>query len=123
MAKILVADDERDIRELVTFILTFEGFQVVTACTGEEVIALALQEKPDLIMLDVRMPRMTGYDACRSIRAEAALQEVPVVFFSARGQEEEIRAGFEAGASEYLLKPFSPDQLVSRVKQLIGDKL
>lgn len=123
MAKILIADDEREIRDLVRFILEFEGYQVMAACTGEEAIGLALQEKPDLILMDVRMPRMTGYEACRLIRAEPALRDVPVMFLSARGQDEEIRAGLEAGANEYLLKPISPDLLAARVKDLIGNRL
>lgn len=120
MAKILIAEDETDIRELVAFILRFGGYEVVTASNGEEAVQLARRENPDLILLDVRMPRMTGYDACREIKADPNLKTTPVVFLSAKGQENEIQAGIESGAEEYLLKPFAPDQLTQRVKAILA---
>jgi DNA-binding response OmpR family regulator len=70
--------------------------------------------------MDVRMPKMTGYDACRAMKADAALKDIPVIFLSAKGQDAEIQIGLEAGAEEYLLKPFAPDQLVERVKAILG---
>ena len=91
MAKILIAEDEPDIRELVLFMLRFAGYEVVAATNGEEAVQTALREKPDLILLDVRMPRMTGYDACRLMKANPDLRDVPVVFLSAKGQESEIQ--------------------------------
>jgi DNA-binding response OmpR family regulator len=120
MAKILVAEDERDIRDLITFTLRFAGHEVVTANNGEEAVEKTLQEQPDLVLLDVRMPRMTGYEACRLIKAGDTTQGIPVVFLSAKGQESEVQAGLEAGAVEYILKPFSPDQLTARVKVILG---
>lgn len=120
MAKILIAEDEPDIRELVAFTLRFGGYEVVTASNGEEAVQLARRENPDLILLDVRMPRMTGYDACREIKADPNLKTTPVVFLSAKGQENEIQAGIESGAEEYLLKPFAPDQLTQRVKAILA---
>ncbi|MGQ9832492.1 MAG: response regulator transcription factor [Candidatus Villigracilaceae bacterium] len=120
MTKILIAEDEPDIRELVAFTLRFGGYEVVTASNGEEAVQLARRENPDLILLDVRMPRMTGYDACREIKADPNLKTTPVVFLSAKGQENEIQAGIEAGAEEYLLKPFAPDQLTQRVKAILA---
>lgn len=120
MAKILIAEDEPDIRELVAFTLRFGGYEVVTASNGEEAVQLARRENPDLILLDVRMPRMTGYDACREIKADPNLKTTPVVFLSAKGQENEIQAGIESGAEEYLLKPFAPDQLMQRVKAILA---
>ena len=119
MAKILIAEDERDIRDLVAFTLRFAGYEVVTAANGEEALDLSVREQPDLIILDVRMPRMTGYDACRQIKAAPGLQDRPVIFLSAKGQEAEIQAGLEAGAEEYLLKPFAPDQLTARVRAIL----
>ncbi len=119
MAKILVAEDERDIRDLIGFTLRFAGHEVVTATNGEEAVQAALQEIPDLILMDVRMPRMTGYEACQKMKAEPSIQHIPVVFLSAKGQESEIRSGLEAGADEYLLKPFAPDELVQRVRELL----
>jgi len=120
MAKILIAEDEPDIRELVAFTLRFAGHEVVAASNGEEAVQLATREFPDLILMDVRMPRMTGYDACRVMKANEELKDIPVVFLSAKGQESEIQTGLEAGAEEYLLKPFAPDQLTDRVRAILS---
>jgi len=120
MARILVAEDEPDIRELVAFILRFAGYEVNTAVNGEEAIQLATQSIPDLILLDVRMPRMSGYDVCRALKANTVVKDVPIVFLSAKGQVREIMAGIEVGAEEYLLKPFAPDQLTERVRAILS---
>jgi DNA-binding response OmpR family regulator len=120
MAKILIAEDEPDIRELVAFTLRFGGYEVVAASNGEDAVHTASREHPDLILMDVRMPRLTGYDACRMMKASAELKDIPVVFLSAKGQDSEIQSGLEAGAEEYLLKPFSPDQLTERVRAILA---
>ena len=120
MAKILIAEDEPDIRELVAFTLRFGGYEVVVANNGEEAVHTASREHPDLILMDVRMPRLTGYDACRMMKASEDLKDIPVVFLSAKGQDSEIQSGLEAGAEEYLLKPFSPDQLTARVRAILA---
>lgn len=120
MAKILVAEDERDIRDLIGFTLRFSGFDVVTVTNGEEAIAAALEEMPDLILMDGRMPKMTGYEACQKIKENPAISHIPVVFLSAKGQESEIRAGIDSGATEYLLKPFAPDDLTEKVKTILA---
>ncbi len=120
MAKILIAEDEPDIRELVLFMLRFAGYEVVAATNGEEAVRTASREIPDLILLDVRMPRMTGYEACRLMKANPALRDVPIVFLSAKGQEAEIQSGLDAGAEEYLLKPFSPAELTNRVRGILS---
>ena len=119
MTKILIAEDEPDIRELVAFTLRFAGYEVVTAANGEEAVQQAVKELPDLALMDVRMPRMTGYDACRAMKANPELKDIPVVFLSAKGQEGEIATGLEAGAEEYLRKPFAPDQLTERVRAIL----
>jgi DNA-binding response OmpR family regulator len=120
MAKILIAEDEPDIRELVAFMLRFAGYEVMAASNGEEAVQVASREIPDLILMDVRMPKMTGYDACRIMKANPDLRDVPVVFLSAKGQEAEIQSGLDAGAEEYLLKPFSPDELTNRVRTILA---
>jgi len=120
MTKILIAEDEPDIRDLVAFTLRFAGYEVVTGTNGEEAVQIAKKELPDLILLDVRMPRMTGYEACKQIKADSSLKDVPIVFLSAKGQEAEIQSGMEAGAEEYLLKPFAPDQLTERVRSILS---
>jgi CheY-like chemotaxis protein len=119
MAKILIAEDERDIRDLVSFTLRFAGHEVVAVANGEEAVEAARQVMPDLILMDVRMPRMTGYEACEKMKAEPQIADIPVVFLSAKGQESEIRTGMEAGAAEYLLKPFAPSELTERVAELL----
>jgi DNA-binding response OmpR family regulator len=120
MAKILIAEDERDIRDLITFTLRFAGYEVVAASNGEEAVTMALQEIPDLILLDVRMPRMTGYEACAKIKENKKTRDVPIMFLSAKGQDTEIQAGLSAGAVEYLLKPFAPDQLTTRIQAILA---
>ena len=120
MAKILIAEDERDIRDLIAFTLRFAGHEVYTAGNGEEAVELAPKVNPDLILMDVRMPRMTGYEACKIMKADPGLKDIPVVFLSAKGQESEIQQGLASGAEEYLLKPFAPDQLTSRVKVILA---
>lgn len=120
MARILIAEDEPDIRELVAFTLRFAGHEVTTTANGEEALQQASQLMPDIIIMDVRMPKMTGYDACRAMKADSTLKDIPVVFLSAKGQDAEIQTGLDAGAEEYLLKPFAPDQLAERVKTILA---
>jgi DNA-binding response OmpR family regulator len=120
MAKILIAEDEPDIRNLIMFTLQFAGHEVLTANDGLETVQMAELEQPDLVLLDVRMPRMTGYEACRRLRSMPATEHIPVVFLSAKGQESEIHAGLESGAVEYLLKPFAPSELVEQVAALLA---
>ena len=120
MAKIVIAEDEPDIRELIAFTLRFAGHEVIAGANGEEGYELTKKEHPDLSMFDVRMPKMTGYDACRKIKADPEIAHIPVVFLSAKGQENEIGQGMDAGAEEYLLKPFAPDQLAERIKIILA---
>ena len=122
MAKILIAEDERDIRDLITFTLRYHNHDVIAASNGEEGLELARREIPDLIIMDVRMPKMTGYEACKHVKADPALKHIPVVFLSAKGQEAEVQTGLEAGATDYILKPFAPDQLAKRVAELLAGK-
>lgn len=121
MAKILIAEDERDIRDLITFTLRFAGHEVIVTTNGAEAVDAAHKERPDLILLDVRMPRLTGYDACRQIKSDPNLKHIPVVFLSAKGQESEVQTGLEAGATAYILKPFAPDDLTQRLKNILGE--
>ena len=120
MAKIVIAEDEPDIRELIAFTLRFAGYEVITGTNGEEGYELTKKERPDLAMFDVRMPKMTGYDACRVMKTNPALKDIPVVFLSAKGQDSEIQSGLDAGAEDYLLKPFAPDQLTQRVRAILS---
>jgi two-component system alkaline phosphatase synthesis response regulator PhoP len=119
MARILIAEDEQDIRQLIKFTLNFAGHEVIATSNGEEAYEKAIETIPDLILMDVRMPRMTGYEACKRMKEVESLKNVPIVFLSAKGQEAEVQAGLEAGAVEYILKPFAPDQLTAKVESLI----
>lgn len=119
MAHILVAEDERDIRELINFTLVFAGHQVTQAANGAEALELAPKVKPDLIMMDVRMPKMTGYEACRQMKLIPEIKDVPVIFLSAKGQDEEVQTGIEAGAVAYILKPFAPEDLTRQIADIL----
>lgn len=119
MAHILVAEDERDIRELINFTLMYAGYQVTQASNGAEALELAPKVKPDLIMMDVRMPKMTGYEACRQMKQIEELRNIPVIFLSAKGQDEEVQTGIEAGAVAYILKPFSPEELTRQIGEIL----
>jgi DNA-binding response OmpR family regulator len=116
---ILVAEDERDIRELIVFTLQLDGFTVIEVPNGEEAVKKALEIVPDLILMDVRMPIMTGYEACEVLKSKEETKNVPVVFLSAKGQESEVNTGLDLGAEEYFLKPFAPDELSGRVNNIL----
>ncbi len=119
MTRILIAEDEPDIRDLIVFTLQFGGYEVVAASNGAEAVEKASDAKPDLVLLDVRMPRMTGYEACVALKADPATSDIPVVFLSAKGQDAEVTSGMDAGATDYILKPFAPDVLLSRIKEIL----
>jgi DNA-binding response OmpR family regulator len=119
--RVLVAEDERDIRELIGFTLRFAGLDVTLTRNGAEAVEQASQLKPDLIMLDVRMPKMTGYEACRALKSNPDTSDIPVVILSAKGQDGEIQEGIEAGADHYIVKPFAPEELTNRVKDILRD--
>jgi len=122
LTKILVAEDEPDIRELIKLALQFSGFEVVGASDGAEAVELATNDSFDLILLDVRMPRLTGYEACRRLKAIESTKNVPIVFLSAKGQETEVDEGISAGAERYILKPFAPGALAGELKQILAAK-
>jgi len=119
MPKILVVEDERDIRDLIGFTLRFAGFEVVLVDNGVEAIEKVLVEQPDLVILDVRMPKMTGYEVCRQLKENPVTSAIPVVFLSAKGQEDEIQQGLASGALEYIVKPFAPDELADQVRDIL----
>jgi DNA-binding response OmpR family regulator len=117
---ILVADDEEDVRELVTYRLSRSGYEVIGAGDGLEALELATQSPPDLMVLDVMMPKLDGYELTRRVRAEETLRSIPVILLTARSQESDVDRGFEVGADDYLRKPFNPDELVARVRAVLG---
>ena len=117
---VLVADDDDDIRDLVAFRLDRAGYEVLRAGDGQEALDLAREHRPDLAVLDVMMPKLTGYDVTRELRADAATSRIPVILLTARVQEADVARGFEAGADDYVKKPFSPQELKARVQAVLG---
>ena len=117
---VLVAEDDEDILALVVFDLEDEGYEVLTARNGEDAIALAHERRPDLVLLDVAMPGLDGYEVTRRLRADAATSGTPVVLLTARAQVKDVIEGFEAGANDYVTKPFRPDELRTRLHAVLG---
>jgi DNA-binding response OmpR family regulator len=116
---VLVADDEDDIRSLVSFRLKRAGYDVITAADGEEALLLATTRLPDLVVLDMMMPKATGLEVTRSMREQATTKDIPIILLTARAQEADVARGFDAGADDYVKKPFSPQDLQARVQALL----
>jgi len=117
---VLVAEDDEDILLLVATRLKRDGFDVVTARTGEEALALARERRPVVAVLDIGMPPPDGIEVVRQIRADTELRTMQLVLLTAKAQEADVRRGFDAGADAYVRKPFSPADLSARVKELAG---
>ena len=120
MTTVLVADDDADIRELVAFKLTQAGYEVVTAPDGVSALETARTTPLDLAVLDLMMPGLSGLDVCAQLRREEATATLPVIMLTAKAQEQDVATGFAAGADDYVVKPFSPRELVSRVQAVLA---
>lgn len=118
--KILVVDDEVYIVHILDFSLGMEGYEVVTALDGEQAIEKANAEHPDLIVLDIMMPKLDGYETCKRLKADDATRNIPVILLSAKGRNIDQKIGFEVGADDYITKPFSPRKLVERINAILG---
>jgi DNA-binding response OmpR family regulator len=117
---VLAADDDEDILELVVFRLERSGYTVLQARDGEEALELARSKRPDLAVLDVMMPKLDGFELTRRLRAEAATSRMPIILLTARAQDTDLDRGFQSGADDYLRKPFSPQELSTRVQAILG---
>jgi len=117
--KVLICDDEPYIRESVSYVARGEGYDVLTAEDGEEGLRLAREERPDLVFLDLMMPRLNGFQVCQALKGDTATQGIHVIILTARGQEIDRSKGKEVGAQEYLTKPFSPRKLRQRMHDLL----
>ena len=117
---VLAADDDEDILELVAFRLERSGYTVLKARDGEEALQVARDSLPDLAVLDVMMPKLDGFEVTRRIRSDGATKDMPVILLTARAQDADVQAGFDAGADDYLRKPFSPQELRARVQAILG---
>jgi len=118
--KVLIADDEPNIVISLEFLLRREGFDVLVAVDGEEALAKARSEKPDLVLLDVMMPKINGFDLCQALRADRDLDAMRIVMLTAKGRETEISKGLGLGADAYITKPFSTKELVLQLRSLLG---
>ena len=122
MRKVLIADDETNIRNILDYTLHAEGFEVISAGTGDEAFALAQRVLPDVIILDVMMPGSDGIATCRRLKADRRTARIPVIMLTARSSREDRRAGGQAGADAYVTKPFSPARLIAAVQNLLGSR-
>lgn len=114
--KILVVDDDRVLADVVAFTLRREGFEVIQAYDGAAGLQRWVDEQPDLLILDVNMPKVDGFEVCRSVRSQS---DTPIILLTVRGEEDDIVSGLEIGADDYIVKPFSPRQLVARAKAIL----
>jgi len=117
---VLIADDEHNIRHILDFSLHAEGFDVLSAHTGEDALSLAREAAPDLIILDVMMPGKGGIETCRALKQDRQTAAIPVILLTARSSKADRQAGQEAGADDYITKPFSPQKVIDAVQRLLG---
>jgi len=117
--KILVVDDEADLVETIQFALELEGYNVLVASNGEEGLNIARQEKPDLILLDLMLPKLDGYKVCRLLKFDERYKYIPILMLTARTQEKDKILGKETGANEYITKPFEMDELMAKIKSYL----
>ncbi len=120
MKKVLIADDELHVQASVSYIVRQAGYEVITADDGEEAVERAYSRKPDLIVLDIMMPKKNGFEVCKALRRNDALRETYIILLTARGQDSDVDRGLELGANEYITKPFSPIKLQQKIKDLLG---
>lgn len=119
--KVLICDDEPYIRESVSYVAREAGYEVSTAEDGEEAVQKAVQELPDLIFLDLMMPRRNGFEVCQALRANESTKDIHIIILTARGQDVDRVQGGQAGANEYFTKPFSPRKLRQRMHEILDD--
>ena len=117
---LLVADDDEDILALVQLRLSRSGYEVIVARDGEEALRLTEERHPDLAVLDWMMPKASGLEVLRAIRANTEIADIPVVLLTARASEADVQEGLDAGANDYIAKPFSPQELATRVQSILG---
>ena len=119
MKRVLIVEDDKDIVELVRYNLEKEGYQVASAADGLGALAHVKKSAPDLVILDLMLPKLSGLEVCREVRRDVALNRLPILMLTARGEEADRVVGLEMGADDYVTKPFSPRELVARVKALL----
>ncbi len=116
---VLVVEDEEDIQELIEYNLAREGYKVSSAFTGEDAVEMARRQAPDLVILDLMLPGMDGFEVCKALRSDPKTAHVPVVMLTAKGEEVDVVTGLELGADDYITKPFSPRVLIARIRAVL----
>ena len=122
MARVLAVDDDHVIRGLLEVNLEMEGHQVMTAFDGQDALEKVREQKPDLILLDVMMPRVNGWQVAEALKGDEATRDIPIVFLSARAMEADVRKGTDIGVEEYVTKPFDPIDLMELVSRLLAER-
>ena len=117
--KIVLAEDEPQIARLIQFKLQKEGFEITWKDNGADALESVKEIKPDLVLLDVMMPVMDGYQVLKKIKEDENLKQIPVIMLTAKGQERDVVKGFDLGSEDYIVKPFRPAELVSRIKKIL----
>ncbi|RLA93507.1 MAG: two-component system response regulator [Deltaproteobacteria bacterium] len=121
MKKILIVDDQQEVRELIGVTLRMGDYQILQGKSGEEAVKIARAEKPDLIIMDVMMPgSIDGIEATRILKNDRETKEIPIIMLTGKGQETDKKRGFEVGADDYFVKPFSPLELIKKVEEVLG---
>lgn len=118
---ILIVEDEVELVEMVKMRLEANGYKVIAAYNGEDGLYWARKEKPDLILLDLMLPKMDGYEVCGTLKKDKNYADIPICIFTARAQESEKRLGMELGADAYIIKPFEPSALLEKIKELLKE--
>ncbi len=119
--RLLLVEDEADLVEVVKIRLEANGYDVLTAIDGQQALDKARNQNPDLIILDLMLPKIDGYKVCRMLKFDEKYKHIPVIMFSARAQEADKKLGEEVGADAYLVKPFEPEVLISKIKELLKE--
>ena len=117
--KILVVDDSRTALFMVTTILRKERYELVTASDGEQALEMAASERPDLILMDVIMPRKTGFEACRELKGRADTRDIPIILVTTRGDGEHVEAGYSSGCNDYVTKPLNSVELLAKIRDCV----
>jgi len=120
--KILIVDDEEALIRLVTLYLKYHNYEVISAVDGQEGLEKAKTERPDVIVLDLMLPKMDGYKVCGLLKKDTRYAKTPIILFTAKAQEKDIKLGEEVGADAYITKPFEPEVLLSKIEELTGEK-
>ena len=120
MARILIVEDNAEMRMMMMALLGTKGHEIIEAIDGTDVLRWALEEEPDLVLMDVMMPIVGGLEACRQIRAQAETNEIPIIMVTTRGEANNVEAGYESGCNDYVTKPVDGAELLTKIENLIG---